>query len=98
MDRIYQDIASGLNDQRKGLLRLIEDLPVIRPDYVICTYKDRIARFGTNLLETFCKIYKSELVEMRVQKQSEEDEFISSLMAILTSFMGKFYRKRRGKK
>ena len=43
-------------------------------------------------------IYKSELVEMRVQKQSEEDEFISSLMAILTSFMGKFYRKRRGKK
>ncbi len=53
---VYKDIASGLNDGRKDLLRMISDLPTKLPDYVLCTYRDRIARFGTRLLEQFCNI------------------------------------------
>ena len=57
---IYKDIASGLNDGRKDLLRMISNIPTKLPDMILCTYctyKDRVARFGTKLLEQFCSIY-----------------------------------------
>ena len=69
---IYKDIASGLNDRRRDLLRLISDLPIKLPDYVICTYKDRVARFGTRLLEQFCSIYEVKPVETQIKEISEE--------------------------
>lgn len=95
--RIYKDIASGLNDGRKNLLKLISDLPKAQVDYVLCTYKDRLARFGTRMLEQFCNIYGTELLEINISDHSEEQELVSTIIAILTSFSGKLYRQRRGK-
>ena len=94
---IYKDIASGLNDGRRDLLRMITDLPTKLPDYVLCTYKDRVARFGTRLLEQFCSIYEVKLVETQIKEISEEEKLAHSIIAILTSFSGKLYRSRRGR-
>ena len=94
---VYKDIGSGLNDNRKGLLKLIRDIPKKMPDYVLCSYKDRVARFGTRLLEEFCDIYNVKLVETRILESSEEEKLAHSIIAILTSFSGKLYRSRRGK-
>ncbi|MCG3218880.1 MAG: recombinase family protein [Candidatus Heimdallarchaeota archaeon] len=85
ISQIYKDIGSGLNDQRKGLLKLIKDLPKKQPNYVLCTYKDRIARFGTNLLEEFCGIYDAKIKEIRIKDQNEQEELVNSIIAILTS-------------
>ena len=71
---IYRDIASGLNDGRKDLLRMISDLPTKLPDFILCTYKDRVARFGTRLLEQFCTIYNVQLVETQVKQVSDEEK------------------------
>jgi putative resolvase len=97
ISKVYKDIGSGLNDQRKGLLKLIADLPKKQPNYIICSYRDRIARFGTNLLEEFCKIYDTKLKEIRIKEANEQEELVSSIIAIMTSFSGKLYRQRRGK-
>ena len=94
---IYKDIASGLNDGRKDLLRMISDLPIVLPDYVLCTYRDRVARFSTRLLEQFCSIYNIQLVEAQIKEISEEEKLAHSIIAILTSFSGKLYRSRRGR-
>ena len=64
---------------------------------MICTYKDRLARFGTNLLEEFCKIYDTKLKEIKIKEASEQEELVSSIIAIMTSFSGKLYRQRREK-
>jgi predicted site-specific integrase-resolvase len=97
ISQVYKDIGSGLNDQRKGLLKLITDLPKKQPTFVLCTYKDQIARFGTNLLEEFCGIYDTKIKEIKVKEQNEQEELVNSIIAILTSFSGKLYRQRRGK-
>jgi len=93
----YKDIGSGLNDGRKNLLKLIRDIAKSSPDYIICTFKDRVARFGTKLLEEFCQIYDVKLIETEVKVTSEEEKLAHSIIAILTSFSGKLYRSRRGK-
>ena len=94
---IYKDIGSGLNDNRKGLLKLIRDIPKKLPDYVLCSYKDRVARFGTRLLEEFCEIYDVKLLETKIIERTEEERLAHAIIAILTSFSGKLYRSRRGK-
>ncbi len=48
--RIFTDIASGMNDQRKGLHSLLKAVATQQPFAVICTYRDRIARFGTKVI------------------------------------------------
>lgn len=93
----YKDIASGLNDGRKNLLKMIRDIAKSPPDYIICTFKDRVARFGTRLLEEFCNIYGVELIETEIKDICEEEKLAHSIIAILTSFSGKLYRSRRGK-
>ncbi len=41
----YQDIGSGLNDNRQRLIRLIKELPVIKSAMIACSYQDRLTRF-----------------------------------------------------
>jgi len=42
---VLKDVASGLNTQRKGLLRLFKLVEGRSTDVVLITYKDRLTRF-----------------------------------------------------
>lgn len=94
----YRDIGSGLNDNRQGLIRLIKELPVIQPAMIICSYQDRLARFGLTLLQTICAIFNTKIVVTQelTQKLSLEEQLVKDVLAILTSFAGKLHRARRG--
>jgi putative resolvase len=96
--KTYQDIGSGLNDERKGLLRLLRDLPLLQPDKIVCTYEDRLARFGTKLLETICTYFSTKIVVIQQQRQppSLEEQVVHDVIALITSFAGKLHRARRG--
>ena len=50
---VLKDIASGLNTQRKGLLRLFKLVEGRSVDVVLITYKDRLTRFGFEYIEEF---------------------------------------------
>lgn len=99
-----KDIASGLNDNRKGLMRLMDAVMSGRVDRVVVTYGDRMARFGTGIIK---RVLKNNGVELemameRDKKETEKDsdghrELMDDLVAIITSFAGKLHRKRRGK-
>ncbi|MFX0116661.1 MAG: IS607 family transposase [Candidatus Hodarchaeota archaeon] len=96
--KTYQDIGSGLNDSRKGLLRLLSDLPSLQPDKIVCTYEDRLARFGLKLLETTCTYFSAQIVvtQQRRQASSLEEQVIQDVIALVTSFAGKLHRARWG--
>ena len=98
--KIYADIGSGINDTRKQLLRLVTDLPLLRPAHILWTYKDRSARFGTTILEHTAKMYGTTLLSIATQQHEnhEHEEMVHTIMAILYSFSGKLYRQRRSKK
>ncbi len=95
--KIYSDIGSGLNDNRKNLLRLVKDLPTSSIKYVLCTYRDRLARFGNLLLDEFCNIFDVKIIEVQSKIETSEESLVQSIIAILYSFSGKLYRSRRGK-
>jgi predicted site-specific integrase-resolvase len=92
-------VGSGLNDKRRGLLRLIQELPVLQPMMIIASYQDRLTRFGTKLLETICTLFSTEIVITHndKQQQSLQEQLVEDVLAVLTSLAGKLPRSRRGK-
>ena len=94
----YQDIGSGLNDRRPGLLRLIKDLPMIQPSVVLCSYQDRLTRFGGRLLKTICDLFGTKIVvtHQRTTDKPLNDQLVEDVLAVMTSFAGKLHRARRG--
>lgn len=99
LENQYQDIGSGLNDNRQGLIRLIKELPIIQPAMIVCSYQDRLARFGLTLLKTICAIFNTKIIVTHESnhKNSLEEQLVKDVLAILTSFAGKLHRARRGK-
>ncbi len=96
--KLYKDIGSGLNDHRPGLLQLLQDLPLLQPDLVVCTYEDRLARFGTKLIETICAYFSTQIcvTQKKLTPPSLEEQVMKDVIAVITSFAGKLHRARRG--
>ena len=99
IQKIYKDIGSGVNEKRKGLNRLLKDLPILQPDYLVCAYPDRLARFGTGLITAICNIYSIKIIYTNSHSDviSNEEKLTQDFIAILTSFAGKLHRQRRGR-
>ncbi|PSR21173.1 MAG: hypothetical protein C7B45_11845 [Sulfobacillus acidophilus] len=47
------DVASGLNEKRRGLQQVLALVQRHAVDYVVVEFRDRLARFGSHYLETF---------------------------------------------
>ena len=94
---ILCDVGSGLNDQRRGLLRLLRDVAVQKFDVLIVHYSDRLARFGIQIIRQYLAswVVQLEIIHPTVVESSPHAELITDLTAILYSFMGKLYRLRR---
>ena len=97
--RIITDIASGLNEDRKGLrqlFRLVESGEITK---VVITCRDRLTRFGFRYLEQY---FSSHGVEIEVifddESKTPEKELVEDLLSIVTSFAGKLYGMRSHKK
>lgn len=92
---VYKDVGSGLNENRKGLKQLINDLKSNKFNIVCVTYKDRLSRFGTTYIE---EIFNQNNVKLEVlnpkEKFSLEEELMQDFMSLIASFSGEFYRLR----
>ena len=93
--KTYQDKASGLNENRKGLERLIRDAKKGEINTIAITAKDRLTRFGYHYLEELladnhCTI----LVFDEKQDKTAHEELMQDFMSLLASFSGKYYKLR----
>ncbi len=95
--KTYSDIGSGLNDKRKGLIKLLKDASLGRFEVVVVNYNDRLARFGLQIIKEFLISWgvKLEVINPIIVENSPHAELITDLTSILYSFMGKLYRTRR---
>ena len=93
------DVGSGLNDKRKGLVKLMDMAKNKEISKIYITYKDRLTRFGFNYLELYFNSHDVELVVMNddAEDKSPQQELIEDLMSIISSFSGKLYGLRSGK-
>ena len=53
VSRVYSDVGSGINDGRRGLLKLLKDVARGYHDAVVVNYQDRLSRFGVNVIREF---------------------------------------------
>jgi putative resolvase len=95
---VVKDVASGLKEDRKGLLKLVEMAKKREFDVLLVAYKDRLTRFGFKYLEELFKAYG---VKIRVVFQEPPkdyyQELVEDLIEIVTSFASRIYGKRTHK-
>lgn len=97
---IYSDTASGLNDNRKGLNALMDEVLKGNINRIFINYKDRLTRFGFNYLKRMCTYNKTEIIIVSSEEDSKtmEEELAQDIVSIIHSFSGKLYRMRRAVK
>jgi predicted site-specific integrase-resolvase len=94
---IITDIGSGINYNKPGLLKLIEKINKKEVDLIVVLYKDRLLRFGFELVEHFASLnnVKIEILD-RIDK-TQDEELVEDLIQIITVFSCKIQGKRKGK-
>ena len=92
------DVASGLNEQRRGLHQLLDLARDHQASLVVVEYRDRLARFGLGYLQTFLHAFGVRVVVMESPVKDDQQELVEDLIAITTSFSARMYGKRGGKK
>jgi predicted site-specific integrase-resolvase len=94
--RIVTDVASGINWKRKGLKTILESSMRGNCGQVVVAHRDRLARFGFELIEWILRANGSDLVVQHSDVgASPEIELAEDIIAITTVFACKHYGKRR---
>ena len=92
---VYRDKASGLNEKRKGLNRMLRDAQKHCITEIRFTQKDRLTRFGYDYLIMFFED-KNIKIGPAFDKpdKSLQEELMQDFMSLIASFSGKFYSLR----
>lgn len=96
--RVISDLGSGLNYKKKGLQELIELICSSSIERIVVNYKDRLIRFGFEMIEHLCSIYnvKIEIINLTEDKTYEE-ELVEDVLSVITVFSAKLYGERSQK-
>ncbi|WP_343105513.1 IS607 family transposase [Neomoorella humiferrea] len=95
----FADVASGLNQKRRGLANVLKLAEQGEYKKLIIEYPDRLARFGYSYIERHLKYCGVEIIAI-AEKEPEDaqSELVKDLLAIVTSFSARLYGARGGKK
>ena len=94
---IITDIGSGINYNKVGLNILLDKVIKGEVDKVVVLHKDRLLRFGFELIENLCKRYGTSIEVVDNTPKTEEQELVEDLVQIITVFSCKLQGKRANK-
>jgi len=96
IEKQYEDIKSGMNfNDRKSFNDLLTDVIKGNVDRVIIENKDRLARFGFELIESLFKYFDTKIIVVNnVDNKSYENELTEDLISIIHYFSMKSYSNR----
>ena len=83
---IITDIGSSVNYSKNGLTKLLERIHNDEVSKVVVLYKDRLVRFGFELLETVCKLNDCEIEIVDNTPKINEEELINDLVKVVNVF------------
>jgi len=96
---VLEEIASGVNENRRQLNKLLDMIIAGQVCRVVIEWKDRLARFGFTYIK---KLFDAFNVELEIinhrDEQRYEEEITEDIIAIMTSYSARIYGKRGGKK
>jgi len=95
VNKIFSDIGSGLNFNKKGFSPLIKLLFSGAVSEIKIIEKDRLLRFGFPLMEKLCAHFNTKITILRQKPAlSFENQLAEDLISIITVFSAKLYGKR----
>lgn len=80
------DIGSSINYSKNGLTKLLERIHNGEVSKVVVLSKDRLVRFGFELLETVCKLNDCEIEVVDNTPKTDEEELITDLVKVVNVF------------
>jgi len=83
------EVGSGLNGERRKLLRVLSDVTI---GAVVVEHRDRFARFGSEYLEAALAASGRRLIV--VDSSEMNDDLVQDMIAVLTSFCARLYGRR----
>ena len=97
---MIEDIGSGINLTKRGIRKIIRLAIAGRINEVVVAYKDRLARFGYELIEELIKEYsKGKIIIMNAKDDREpEEELAMDVLEIMNVFVAKKNGLRKYKK
>ena len=91
---VIRDIGSGLTFKRKGPRTLLEQLMQGDKLQVVIAHRDRLVRFGIDLIRYLIEQNDGELVVLDQTEHSPQEELTADLLAILHVFSCRMHRLR----
>ena len=93
---LVKDCGSGINYKRKGLQTILEWSMSGQLEEIVVAHKDRLCRFGFELIEFICSRNNTRIIILDQEKhQSTEQELAEDIMSIITVFACKQMGKRK---
>ncbi len=89
---VISDLGSGMNYRKKGLKRLLDMIRRRQVRRLVLTHKDRLLRFGAELVFTLCEVHGIEIVIInRGPEPTFEEELAQDVLEIITVFSARLY-------
>jgi excisionase family DNA binding protein len=98
---IIADLGSGMNYRKRGLRRLLEKIVAGEVGRLVLTHKDRLLRFGAELVFSLCEAKETEVVLINHGSEPTlEEELVQDVLEMITVFSARLYgsRSRKNKK
>lgn len=95
---VIRDLGSGMNYRKKGLKRLIDLILERKIKRLVLTHKDRLLRFGSELIFALCEARGIEVLLINQGEDlSFEEELAQDVLEIITVFSARLYGSRSNK-
>jgi excisionase family DNA binding protein len=95
---LISDLGSGMNYHKKGLKQLLEMILDGKVSRLVITHKDRLLRFGAELVFAICEAKQVEIVILnRGEDTSFEEDLAKDVLEIITVFSARLYGSRSHK-
>ena len=100
IDKVYKDIASGMNENRKEFNLMLREIFAGNIDKVFISYKDRLTRFGFDYFKNIFSEFGVEIVVLDELEETNSDfqkELANDLISIIHNFSMKLCSNKRNK-
>ena len=95
---VVADLGSGMNYHKKGLKKLLNDILEGDVGRLVITHKDRLLRFGAELIFSLCEARNVEvLILNKGEDSSFEEDLAKDVLEIITVFSARLYGSRSHK-
>ena len=95
---VIEDLGSGMNYKKKGLRKLITMILSGQVSDIVLTHKDRLLRFGSELIFLICKFFGIRVHIIHEEKDLTDEQLLAfDVLEIITVFSARLYGKRAHK-